>query len=117
MAISARIRLLATLVVGVGLVGSSSMAALIDVEGIAGTFLLLSPWLLFTLVARVLRPWVWLTFLALLAASTVFGLSAATSSSTGALIFLWLLPAQWALSWMAAYLPGALSRGAEEGPG
>jgi hypothetical protein len=82
-----------------------------DVESIgAGAVLaLISPYLLFGLAGARLTTAARAAMLAVLAASSVWGLTVAGSSSTGGLVFLWLLPAQWALSWVAALAsPGAL---------
>ena len=78
---------------------------------LTGIALLLVPYVLYGIAGRGLRPAAWVSLLALLVVSTVLGLLAAGSSSTGALIFLWLLPAQCVVSWLATLLtPGAVRK-------
>lgn len=108
-------------IVGGGLVGSLFLPAVITGEaaslrpGLIGAALLLSPYLMFSLAAVRTRAVAWVMLLALLVASTVFGLFAAGSSSTGGLVFLWLLPGQWALSWLAILLTRGALTGLAEG--
>ena len=84
----------------------------LDAAGAGAVLALLSPYLVFGLAAARLTAAVWAAMLALLVASTAWGVTVAGSSSTGGLVFLWLLPAQWALSCVAALAtPGALRRG------
>ncbi len=108
-----RLRLVAPLALGAAIIGSMFLPDVIAVAveedeelapGLTGVLLLLSPYLAFSVAARRTRTILWLVLLALLAGSTILGLIAAGSSSTGALIFLWLLPAQWLVSLPAVFL-------------
>ena len=108
-------------IIGTVPVGSLVLPAVLADEetglgpGLIGAALLLSPYLILSL-AGVRTPTVaWLTVLGLLVGSTVFGLLTAGSSSTGGLVFLWLVPAQWVLSWSAALLGYGAFRGPSSG--
>ncbi len=112
-----RLRLMAPLALGAIIVGAMFVPDVIAVAveedeelgpGLTGALLLLSPYLAFSVAGRRTRTILWLVLLASLAGSTVLGLIAAGSSSTGALIFLWLLPLQIVVALSAAYF----SRGA-----
>lgn len=109
-------RAVVTIIAGVALVGAFFLPAVFAVaadegenptDGLIGAALLLSPYLVLALAGRRARLSAWIVLLILLLVGTSLGLVAAGSSSTGGLIFLWLLPLQLIL----ALLPLMFSQG------
>lgn len=108
---AAPVRAAVPILLGVAIVGATFLPAVLSVaaeEGeeagsrLTGAALLLSPYVLFAFTGLRTRTAAWLALLATLAAGTVVGLSVAGSSSTGGLVFLWLLPLEWLLSLLAS---------------
>ena len=106
-----------SLIAGAVVVGLMELPSILSSEDedfgptLIGLALLLLPYGLYGMAGRGLRPLTWTILLALLLLSTTLGLLASASSSTGGLIFLWLLPAQCAISWLATLLrPGVFRK-------
>lgn len=118
--LSPAIRATVAVVVGVAVIGTVFLPAVFEVDnkegedptdGLIGAALLLSPYLVFALTGRRARLGAWIALLFVLLVGTLLGLVAAGSSSTGGLIFLWLLPLQLVVATFAVFLDPRTFRG------
>ena len=83
------------------LVGGGLLAAMFLPVHPVGAVIVLSPYALFALTGLCTRSVAWTVLLALLAASSAWGYSAAGSSSTGGIVSLGLVPLQCGLAAVA----------------
>lgn len=114
------VRATVAVVVGAAVIGTVFLPAVFGVandegedptDGLIGATLLLAPYLVFALTGRHAPLGAWIALLLVLLAGTSLGLVAAGSSSTGGLIFLWLLPLQLVVASCAVFLGARTVRG------
>lgn len=87
-----------------------ALTAIVFEPTLGGLCFLTIPYLVLSMLGRRTRPLPWVGVLTVLVTLSLLGFSAGRSSSTGGLIFLWLMPLQCAVAAVASFERLAVAR-------